>query len=320
LVGPTTTAVDLRKVPETSRALESSTSTTALGIRRSSPATRVEPDVVPDDLVIRGIIELRSHDARRVRRVLRAGPPTADLVPHVIELLRREELAADAQRALQLVAVRHEGQLVDALRDAEESPSVRCGVARVLAKAGAPSAARGLLEGLSDARFAVRCECGAALARLRARHPEMKIDQEQVHAAVEREARVDRRVWERTQAVEPAEAADSPFYEDVLKERMSLSLQHVFTLLSLVYPERNLRVAYKALHTDDETLRGNALEYLESILPRSLRDCLWPFLDDHRAGAGYADADSALDSLLQSHPSILENLESLRRRAERERR
>ena len=38
---------------------------------------------------------------------------------------------------------------------------------------------------------------------------------------------------------------------------------HVFTLLAVVLPRQPLRIAYRALRSDDRRLRGTALEYLE---------------------------------------------------------
>jgi hypothetical protein len=58
----------------------------------------------------------------------------------------------------------------------------------------------------------------------------------------------------------------------------------VFTLLGLVLPSEPLRVAFRGLHSDDRRLRGTALEYLDSVLPRDIRDCLWRFLENEGRG------------------------------------
>jgi hypothetical protein len=42
-------------------------------------------------------------------------------------------------------------------------------------------------------------------------------------------------------------------------------------------------MAYQALRSDDRTLRGTSLEYLERILPDRVRDALWPVLEQHTA-------------------------------------
>jgi hypothetical protein len=53
----------------------------------------------------------------------------------------------------------------------------------------------------------------------------------------------------------------------------------VFTLLSLVLPSDPVQVAFRGLHTDDENLRGTALEYLDGVLPPAIRTRLWPSLE-----------------------------------------
>lgn len=56
----------------------------------------------------------------------------------------------------------------------------------------------------------------------------------------------------------------------------------MFTLLALVLPTEPMRIAFRGLHTNDQTLRGTALEYLEGVLPPAIREPLWPFLEDRR--------------------------------------
>jgi len=86
--------------------------------------------------------------------------------------------------------------------------------------------------------------------------------------------------------------------------------------LSLVLPTVPLQVAYKGLQTDDGALRGTALEYLEGVLPRDIRDRLWPFLGDDvaRRPASGRSREQVLDELLQSNESIMLNLRELRKR------
>jgi hypothetical protein len=55
-------------------------------------------------------------------------------------------------------------------------------------------------------------------------------------------------------------------------------LAHVFTLLQLVLERQPLEIAHWALTGEDQSLRGTGLEYLENVLPESVRDALWPHL------------------------------------------
>jgi hypothetical protein len=94
-----------------------------------------------------------------------------------------------------------------------------------------------------------------------------------------REAAVDRRLWEGRQLLD--DEADDPLeLGDLVRERASRSLEHVFMLLSLLLPRQPLQIAFRGLHTDDPQLRGTALEYLETALPPAIRDQLWPFIGD----------------------------------------
>jgi hypothetical protein len=88
----------------------------------------------------------------------------------------------------------------------------------------------------------------------------------------------------------------------------------VFTLLALVLPSEALRIAFRGLHTDDQGLRGTALEYLESVLPPEIRDRLWWVLADGRPPAYARPQGETLTNLLRSHQSIRLNLEALKKR------
>ena len=88
-------------------------------------------------------------------------------------------------------------------------------------------------------------------------------------------------------------------------------------MLSLSLPRQPLRVAFRALHTEDQGLRGTALEYLESVLPEAVRRSLWPFLEDDRPRERPArPREEILADLMRSNASIELNLAALRRKAQ----
>jgi hypothetical protein len=95
---------------------------------------------------------------------------------------------------------------------------------------------------------------------------------------------------------------------------VSRSLEHLFTLLSLVYPRETLRLAFHALHTEDTYLRGTALEYLETILPESVWARLSALVEGGEVPAGPARASAdVLQDLLASRESITTALAQARR-------
>jgi hypothetical protein len=104
--------------------------------------------------------------------------------------------------------------------------------------------------------------------------------------------------------------------DELLRDRASRSLEHVFAMLALIVPSQPLAIAFRGLHTDDVMLRGTALEWLESALPPAVRERLWPFLETERRAARAAPrvAGAVLRELLQSDASIAANLRALRAR------
>jgi hypothetical protein len=175
--------------------------------------------------------------------------------------------------------------------------------------------------GLDDLRFEVRFQCGRSLTSIVEKNPRVRIGAEQIFAVVLREVTVGRSVWESRRLLDEFDAQDrGSLVDSFLRDRASDSLAHVFTLLALVLPKEPLQIAFRSLHTDDQYLRGTALEYLEGLLPAPIRQRLWPFLEDRRTRRGpQRPRDQVLADLMRSNQSIMLNLETLQRRADAQR-
>jgi len=235
------------------------------------------------DPVLAALAALRSRDVTRVTRVLRSpeGIP-GELVPYVIPLLAWDAVSNDAIVALRKVADRHVGMMIDTLLDDDGTPfATRRRLARVFSACSSQRAADGLVLGLDDLRFEVRFQCGRSIAAILNRNPSVKVDRDRVFAVVLREVAAGQEVWQSHRLLDAPDARDeTSFVDEVLHTRAGQSLAHVFTLLMLTLPRDPLQVAFRGLHTADVKLRGTALEYLDSVLPRAIRDGLWPFLED----------------------------------------
>jgi ATP/ADP translocase len=294
----------------------------ALHSALSSPPVDVRATAArPEDAVAQWMQDLRSGDPVRVRRAL-DGAPALDptLVPQAIQLLAWDEVARAASQALRRVAARHAGQLVDALIDPSSDFAVRRRIPALLADCAGVRAVEGLTQGLVDDRFEVRLRCARALAHVLESDPGLSIDRDRVFGAIQHEAAVSGELWDAQLVLDQLGDFTSQDIDDqLLRERAGRSLNHVFTLLSLVLPREPLRIAYRGLHASDPILRGTALEYLESVLPQAVRGVLWPHLDTERALPGAAprpapERDLALRKLLDSSQSIELSLEALRKR------
>jgi ATP:ADP antiporter, AAA family len=273
------------------------------------------PSITHSD--IQQINTLQSGDREGVLHVLRSDRGlSAAVIPYVIPLLASDEVSHDCIRALRSVAEERLGELIDALVDPNQPFVVRRRLARVFAVCVSQRAADGLLIGLDDLRFEVRCQCARSLLSILEKNPAVRFDKERIFAILNREVAVHKDVWEKRRLLDRLEGDDRSFLEELVKDRASQSLAHVFTLLALVLPAEPLRIAFRGLHTDDQGLRGTALEYLDSVLPHEIRDRLWPFLEDRRMPAkARRPREETLAALLHSNESIRANLEELKRRA-----
>ena len=258
---------------------------------------------------------LRSADPAQVLRALQEGPPPPSLVPLVVRLLGWDDVAREAIAALR--ALPEPGLATEAmilhLLDPHEDFTIRRRIPLVLATYGTPRAFEGLLGGLEDQRFEVRYRSGRGLAHMLDLDPSLAVPREKVLATVIREVEVGAGVWESRKLEQMDDEGWSPVVDELLRDRANRSLEHVFTLLALVMPKDPLRIAFKALHTDDPHLRGTALEYLESSLPPEIRRPLWPYLEDNRPRrpTPARSQEEVIQDLLQSNVSIMVKLEEL---------
>src|SRR5262249_13295849 len=129
----------------------------AVAASRKSPTIPVPPL----DSSMADLVELRSQDLSRAKRVLE-DPASWDplLVPPVIRLLGWDEASGAAGAYLTRCEGNISGQLTDALTNAEVDFAIRRRIPRLLARLPMPSAVEGLLQGLQDQRFEVRFQCG----------------------------------------------------------------------------------------------------------------------------------------------------------------
>ena len=172
------------------------------------------------------------------------------------------------------------GMLVDALLDTERDFVIRRRLPRVLAYLPSPRSVDGLFAALEDARFEVRFYAGRALYLVLKDHPHLSGPPERAWAAVNRELSLQRSVWNSHRLLDHRGSQETDwFFDDKLLDRADRNLEHLFTLLALLLPVEAVRIAFRALHTDDVQLKGTAFEYLESATPADTRQLLLPLLE-----------------------------------------
>jgi hypothetical protein len=255
------------------------------------------------DALVHDIVTLRSNDRGAAIRVLsRSEGISAPLVPHVIALLRTEGLADYAVFALRKVAEERVGQLTDALLDPQQDVEVHRRLARVFSICVSQRAADALVLALDDTRFDVRVQVARSLTAIVDRNPLVRVDPDAIFESVLEEVEVSRPVWESQRLLEGSSAEST--VDAIVRDRAAQSLAHVFALLGLVLPREPLQVAFRSLRSSDAHLRGTALEYLEGVLPPTIRHPLWPFLISPRHRRPERPSAAAISDLLQASPSM----------------
>jgi ATP/ADP translocase len=245
-------------------------------------------------------------NADEVREALAAHPLMPDQLEMAIELLAWDDVAPAAIRSLSAAARTETPVLLRHLLDPDEDFAIRRRLVNALAACRTVEAFEGLFQALEDRRFEVRYRAGRALSGMADGIPDLQVNRERVLGVVLREMAVDRAVWESRQLIDALDEESSPMEAELLRDRASRSLEHLFTLLSLIFPRQTLRLAFHGLHTDDAYLRGTALEYLETVLPESIWARLWPLVErgDIEPVRSRRSPDQALQDLLASRVSI----------------
>jgi hypothetical protein len=263
------------------------------------------------DPFLRRAADLRSGDAERAIRA--AGELDHDdcaLAPLVVDLLAWDEAMPAGRDALVRMGAKITGMLVDVLLDAGRDFVIRRRLPRVLAYLPSPRSIDGLFAALEDQRFEVRFYAGRALYLLLKENADLKPPPERIWAAVNRELSQQRQLWNSHRLLDRRGSHEKEwFFDDQLLDRADRNLEHLFTLLALMLPDDAVRIAFRALHTDDVQLKGTAFEYLESATPAGTRQLLLPLLEvdgETRLRAG--GANGALETLLASTALVNQTL------------
>ncbi len=202
-------------------------------------------------------------------------------VPALIRLLARD---AFSRRVISILAEMGDlptAYLASELGNEAGDFVIRRRVPRVFATSGRDDADSSLLDALTAERFEIRYRAASALVRRR-RAGLSESDRnrrEIVWSAVRRELDRDEPVWELQRLLDEWES-DEDLVSGRAQHRGHLSLKHTFRLVSLILDPDAVRAAYQGIVSDDDRLLSLALEYLEQVLPKDVKDRLWPFIGD----------------------------------------
>jgi hypothetical protein len=191
--------------------------------------------------------------------------------------------------------------------DEHQDFAVRRRIPRILARCSSQRAFDSLVEAQADPRFELRFQASRALDYIHQHHPILEVREREMLNLVSKELSVSRPIWEGRKLLDNRDASDSgfTFLDDVLRDRANQSLEHVFSLLSLVLPREPLKVAFRALHSDDRQLSGLGFEYLASTLPEAVFKQLTQLLESTPVTAQRTQQEILDHLMLESGNSLL---------------
>jgi AAA family ATP:ADP antiporter len=310
-LGATLTRLDITRVLATT-GIVLDTPPAQPPVHTDSPAPDPE-SLTPSEL-------LRSGDPVLIERALVTPQAwTVEDLPYLVPLLARDGWLGPSVRALAALGVEGVPYLSSVLGDEAADFVLRRRIPRVLARIDHPDADQALIDALGAGRFEVRYRVALALYRRRLESLALSGGdwEGEVWAAVRAQLGREKPVWELARLLD-AEADDN-FVERRVGLRGELSLEHTFRLLSLVLDRDTVRAAYHGIILGDPELKSFALEYLEQVLPRDVRDRLWPFIGDLSASAeqrAMRNLDDVVADLLQTGATLFgsqEDREALKR-------
>jgi hypothetical protein len=284
LLSATVTGIDRDKLVEHLAALRQGKAELAEPVpaAQSAEARKTAPPEPPEQIVS-DVRTLVGSDVPAILAVLARPDLDARLAAFVVPHLGRDELVKATVQALRAMGHGALGVLAEAMHSSSLPAVVRRRVPHVLRSGRGDRVVRTLFWALSADAIEVRYRAALALAEVTRDDKDLLPDRQQVFALVLMEV-----------ARGPLDRA---------------SIDHVFALLALGLNRGAVELARQGVLSEDRKLRGTALEYLESLLPETVRTPLVAALAElagpREAGvAKHADGD-LLEELKRSFQADL---------------
>ncbi|MFQ5604315.1 MAG: Npt1/Npt2 family nucleotide transporter [bacterium] len=219
----------------------------------------------------------------KTRAIKSVGQTCArEFLPQLIQCLDEGEFRKAAREALIEYGEDILPEMARILDDEKASHKIQTGVIRVLGLVGSQKSVDFLLDKLLQETNVFRYQIIKALNKLRANFPELKFDQR-----VDRAIQVELKKYFTTQLalnntlLQNGESDDQDgLLQRALRERVDDHVERIFRLLGLRFPARDIYNAYASMTSSSRTVRANAVEFLDNILPNNLKRVLLLIVDE----------------------------------------
>jgi AAA family ATP:ADP antiporter len=229
-----------------------------------------------------------------------AGRRSRLLATLVAARLGHPKVGRDAVEVLGQLGDEVVGLLRERLQDPSTPIEARREIPDVFVRVASPAAERALVDTLLESDPTLRHRIISGLNKLRRDNPEIPSEPEAVEMLLTAEIFGHYRSYQVLGILRERLPADDPVVQG-LHQSMEQEVERIFRLLSLLYPHQGLHDAYFGLRAANPSLRADALELLEEVLPSHLDQLLVPLLDSQLSVAERAErADRLVGSQVQT--------------------
>ncbi|MCK5126252.1 MAG: HEAT repeat domain-containing protein [candidate division Zixibacteria bacterium] len=239
---------------------------------------------------LRSTLQLLMHDTSQsvVRQtIISLGKlKESEHLPWLIEKLGDRKYRSYAREALVLYGEQVYSLLDKYIRDINVSLIVRQSIPRVLIGLPNQQSVDLLTQWIGEELPGIKQVVIKALNKLRTSYPELDFTNEKINRALINETKTYYEVLRALQLHRNSDTPSGRLLAQALIEKQDNNLELIFRLLGLTYPPQDIYNAYLGLVSNKNTLRANAIEFLDNLLQGDIKKLLAPIFDD--SGTEYA--------------------------------
>lgn len=227
------------------------------------------------------LLLLRDADFTVARAALHSAAQVkpAEAVPHIISALLEQRVSGEAVDALISYGPSALPTLDRAYDDPDQPVELRRRLPKVVAGIGGSEAVTWLMTHLDEPDRIARYHVVKALNKLRDRDALLMVDAISIERRLLIELHEHERLLTLQQSPLPETAPGSRLFKQAVEEQIKDHLKLIFRLLGLLFPIRDIHAAYFGITSDDARVRDHAIEFLDSLLPETMKGSLIPLID-----------------------------------------
>ena len=271
----------------------------ALGLARGTLTLQVTP-------TLSALSGDGNRDVARMALASLAKHPSAEAVDVMIGLLRTREVRGAAARGLVEMGIVVVPRVTEALLDNLSDGRLSETLASICGRVGSASAAGALHGALTAPHVGTRLAAATALHALK-RHVVSIVDDETIKACLMPELSYLQEMRDGALCEMPRSAA-ADLLRRAFTERSRTSMEALFRMMALIYPEEAIRGAHHAIISKATRERQIALELLDNLLDAGTREALINAVGEKGAKKRERDARKILTNVARGSDKFLGGL------------